>query len=188
MLAADEALANRIVEVAKRRGSTVYGTVNEILEQALRADDMGLILGDIIDTREKLEKAKSMGFTFTIEKLLYEVVAMAAEKDNGDLEKIWLETGRWYGQYFTDRGGDPLDSFREALELLALGNPVTRVEKMNGGKLSVSCVGEMFTDGFTKMQAQFIKGVVEAMGWNLVEEESKHASKGIIRFVFEEPR
>jgi len=188
MLAADEELANRIVEVAKRRGSTVYGTVNEILEQALRADGMGLILSDIIDTREKLEKAKSMGFTFTIEKLLYEVVEMAAEKDNGDLEKIWLETGRWYGQYFADKGGDPLDSFREAMELLALGNPVTRVEKMNGGRLSVSCVGEMFTDGFTKMQGQFIKGVVEAMGWNLVEEENKHTSKGIIRFTFEEPR
>jgi len=42
MLAADEDIANKIVEMAKRREWTVYQTLNEILEQALRVDGMGL--------------------------------------------------------------------------------------------------------------------------------------------------
>jgi len=185
MLAADEDIANQIVEIAKRRGSTVYGTVNEILGQALRADGMGLNLNYVIENREKIEKAKGMGFTFTIEKLLYEMVGLAHDKAGKKLGEIWLETGKWYGRYFADKGGDPIESFREAMELLSLGNPVTSIEKQNGGRLVVSCVGELYTDGFTEMHGLFIRGVLETFGWEHVETEN---SKGMIRLTFTGPR
>jgi len=185
MLAADEDIANKIVEIAKRRGSTVYGTVNEILQQALLVTEMGLNLNYAFENREKMEKAKRMGFTFTIEKLLYEVVGLAHDKAGKELGEIWLETGRWYGRYFTDKGGDPIESFREAMELLSLGNPVTSIEKQNGGRLVVSCVGEQYTDGFTEMQGLFIRGVMEIFGWEHVKTEN---GKGMIRLTFTGPR
>ena len=185
MLAADEDIANKIVEIAKRRGSTVYGMLNEILGQALRADEMGLNLNSVIENREKMEKAKGMGFTFTIEKLLYEVVGLAHDKAGKELGEIWLETGKWYGRYFADKGGDPIDSFREAMELLSLGNPVTSIEKQNGGRLVVSCVGELYTDGFTEMHGLFIRGVMETLGLEHVETEN---GKGMIRLTFTSPR
>jgi len=81
MMAADANLANKIVELAKRRESTVFRTVNDILEEALRVDQMGLSLSEVVDERETLEKAKKMGFTFTIEKLLYDVVDLAYSKN-----------------------------------------------------------------------------------------------------------
>jgi len=185
MLAADEDIANKIVEIAKRRGSTVYGTVNEILQQALHADEMGLNLNYVIENREKMEKAKRMGFTFTIEKLLYEVVGLAHDKAGKELGKIWLETGKWYGRYFADKGGDSIESFREAMELLSLGNPVTSIEKQNGGRLVVSCVGELYTNGFTEMHGLFIRGVLETFGWEHVKTEN---GKGMIRLTFTGPR
>jgi hypothetical protein len=185
MLAADEDIANKIVEIAKRRGSTVYGTVNEILQQALRADEMGLNLSHVIENREKMEKAKGMGFTFTIEKLLYEVVGLAHDKAKKELGEIWLETGKWYGRYFADKGDDPIESFTEAMQLLSLGNPVTSIEKQNGGRLVVSCVGEFYTDGFTEMHGLFIRGVLETFGWEHVETEN---GKGMIRLTFTGPR
>ncbi len=185
MLAADEEIANKIVEIAKRRGSTVYGTLNEILEQALRADGMGLNLNYVIENREKMEKAKGMGFTFAIEKLLYEVVELAHEKAGEELGEIWLETGKWYGRYFADKGDDPIESFREALELLCLGNPVTSIEKQDGGRLVVSCVGELYTEGFTEMYGLFIRGAMETFGWEHVETEN---GRGMIRLTFKGPR
>ena len=185
MLAADEDIANRIVEVAKRRGSTIYQTVNDILEQALRVDGMGLVLGDIIEERNKIEKAKNMGLTFAVEKLLYEVMDIAHEQVDERLDEIWLETGRWYGKYFSSKKGDPVRAFEEAMGLLTLGNPVFSLKRQNGGRLSVSCVGEQFTDGSTRMYALFIRGAFEAFGWKLVKEDN---SKGIIRLQFQEPR
>ncbi|MDP6048500.1 MAG: hypothetical protein QGG23_03545 [Candidatus Bathyarchaeota archaeon] len=185
MLAADEEIANKLVEIAKRRGSTVYSTLNEILEQVLRADGMGLSLNNIIENREKIEKAKTLGFTFTVEKLLYEVVGLAYEKARDELAEIWHETGRWYGRYFADKGGDPVPSFKSALELLSLGKPVTSIEKQNGGRIVISCVGEMYTDGFTEMHGLFIRGVMETFGWEHTETEN---SKGMIRLTFTSPR
>jgi len=185
MLAADEDIANRIVEVAKRRGSTVYQTVNDILEQALRVDSMGLVLNDVIDNREKLEKAKNMGLTFTIERLLYEIMDIAHEQVEEKLGDLWLETGRWYGKYFSSKNSDAVKAFEEAMGLLTLGNPVFSMERQNGGKLSVSCVGEQFTDGSTQMYGLFIQGAFETFGWELIKKEN---SKGIVRLQFQEPR
>ena len=185
MLAADEDIANRIVEVAKRRGSTVYQTVNDILEQALRVDSLGLALNDVIDTREKLEKAKNMGLTFTIETLLYGLMDIAHEQVEEKADALWLETGRWYGKYFSSKNSDALKAFEEAMGLLTLGNPVFSIDRLNGGKLLVSCVGEQFTDGSTKMYGLFIQGAFETFGWKLVKEDN---SKGIIRLQFQEPR
>jgi hypothetical protein len=185
MLAADEDIANKIVEVAKKRGSTAYQTVNDILEQALRVDGMGLALSEVIDTREKLEKAKNMGLTFTIEKLLYEIMDIAYEQVEKKADELWLETGRWYGKYFSSKNSDAVKAFEEAMELLTLGNPVFSVERQNGGKLSVSCVGEQFTDGSTQMYDLFIQGAFETFGWELVKRDN---SKGIVRLLFQEPR
>jgi hypothetical protein len=128
-----------------------------------------------------MDKALGMGLTFTVEKLLYEVVSLAHEKGAKELSEIWYETGKWYGRYFADKSGDPINHFKEAMELLSLGNPVTSVEKQNGGRLIVSCVGEQYTNGFTEMHGLFIKGVMEILGWEHIETEN---GKGMIRLTF----
>jgi hypothetical protein len=185
MLAADEDIANKIVEMAKRREWTVYQTLNEILEQALRVDGMGLYLADVVDEREMLEKAKKMGFTFTVESLLYDVVDMAYKKDKKRLSDMWLEVGRWYGKFFSSRSDDGVNAFAEAMNLLALGNSVFKIEKGRGSSVSVSCVSERFTPGFTEVYSLFMEGVFEALGMDLVNKEN---SDGIIRLRFQKPR
>lgn len=185
MLAADEDIANKIVEMAKRREWTVYQTVNEILEQALRADGMGLFLADVVDERETIEKAKRMGFTFTVENLLYDVVDMAYSKDKKRLSEMWLDMGRWYGKFFSSRADDGVDAFSEAMNLLTLGNSVFTIERGKGNSVSVSCVGERFTPGFTEVYSLFVEGVFEALDMDLVNKEN---SDGIIRLRFRKPR
>ena len=185
MLAADEDIANKIVEMAKRREWTVYQTVNEILEQALRADGMGFFLADVVDEREMIEKAKKMGFTFAVENLLYDVVDMAYTKDKKRLSEMWLEVGRWYGKFFSSRADDGVDAFTEAMGLLTLGNSVFKIEKGRGNSVSVSCVGEGFTPGFTEVYSLFMEGIFEALGMELVNKEN---SDGIIRLRFQKPR
>lgn len=185
MLAADEDIANRVVEMAKRRESTVYQTVNEILEQALRADDMGLFLADVVDEREMLEKAKRMGFTFAIENLLYDVVDMAYSRNKKQVADLWQDAGRWYGKYFSSKADDGIAAFGEAMGLLNLGNSVFTIERGKGDAVSVSCVGERFTPGFTEVYSLFMEGVFESFGMALVKKEN---SDGIIRLRFEKQR
>ena len=181
MLAADETLANRVVDIAKRREQTAYQTVNSILEQAIKADSMGLALEDIIDNREMIERAKSMGLTFTVERLLYQMVDIAHNSSKKKIEELWLETGRWYGKYFSTKKQDPIIAFKEAMGLLNLGDPVFTIENGKTKKLQISCVGERFSEGFTEVLSLYIEGVMESLGY---KRNGKNNSKGIIRLTF----
>jgi hypothetical protein len=181
MLAADAKLANKIVDVAKRRESTVYKTVNDILEQALRADQMGLSLGEIVDEREMLKKAQELGFTFSIEQLLYDVLDLTYSRNSKKLAEMWMETGRWYGQYFKNKSNNSLNAFVEAMGLLSLGNSVFNIEERRGGIFRVTCVGERFSQGFIEVYSLFIEGVFETFDMML---ENKENSEGIIRLRF----
>ena len=185
ILAADESIANKIVEMARRRELTVYQTVNDVLEQALRADEMGLSLIEVVDEREMVEKAKRMGFTFFMEGLLYDLVDLTYSNNYEQLSELCLETGRWYGKYFTGKADDGMNTFNEAMKLLTLGNSVFKIDNRRDGSVSVSCVGERFTPGYTEAFGLFIEGVLETIGMKLTEKEN---SDGIIRLRFEKPR
>ena len=185
MLAADESIANKIVEMAKRRELTVYQTVNDVLEQAVRADEMGLSLMEVVDEREMLEKARKMGLTFFIEGLLYDMVDLTYSNTHKQLSELCLETGRWYGKYFAGKADDGMKAFDEAMKLLTLGNSVYNIENRRDGSVLVSCVGERFTPGYTEALGLFIEGVLGSFGMRLREKEN---SDGIIRLRFEKPR
>ena len=98
MLAAEEEIANKIVELAKKRDLTVYQTVNDILTQVLRLEEMGLTLQEVVDERWMLERAQEIGLTFTAEHLLYRIVDTSYTHNPEDASKMWTEIGFWYGK------------------------------------------------------------------------------------------
>ena len=181
MLAADEEIANRVVEMAQKRGQTVFQTVNDILEQALRVDGMGLTLTDVVNERGMLEKAKQMGLTFTIENLLYDVVELAHSNAEKNLTDLWLETGKWYGKYFTQKSDNGLDAFRVAMDLLTIGNSVYYLELEKDGVVLISYVSERFNSGYIEVCSKFIEGVFDSFDMELLGKEN---SKGVIRMKF----
>lgn len=182
MLAADEELANRVVELAKRRGTTVFQTVNEILEQALRVEEAGLRLREIVEERGIIERARGLGFTFTVERLLYEVAELAYERSRGQASQMWLEMGRWYGKYLNSMGKENLRAFREAMELLAFGPPEYEVREGRGGQVSVSLIGERLTQGYLSLLSLFIEGIFENFGYKV---NKKEVSRGLLKMGFE---
>src|SRR5512145_2161031 len=115
MLAAEEDLAKRVAKLAEKKGLTVYQTVNDILEQALRAEGQGVNLKEALDRRGDMERARDMGLTFTVEHLYYQVVEAAYEEDKEKLLDIWRDMGFWYGKYFKGKGGDLVKELTDAL-------------------------------------------------------------------------
>jgi len=177
MLAAREDIANRIVELATRKDMTVYQTVNDILEQALRVEELGLTMSQVVDERWMLERAKETGFTFAIEHLQYLVVDAAFEENKKKISDIWGEMGTWYGKYFKSKFDDPLQAFRETLDLLTTGtSEYSYVNSEN--ELTISCIGERYTEGYTEVFSVFIENTLKVLGYKL---NNKEVSKGIIK-------
>jgi len=177
MLAAQEDIANRIVDLAKRKDMTVYQTVNDILEQALRVEELGMSLKQVVDERWMLERAQETGFTFTIEQLLYRVVDEAYESDKERYTEIWREMGHWYGKYYQAKHEDPMEAFREALELFTLGTSEYNLENSNRD-LTFSFIGEKLTAGYIELFSVFIEALLSVFGYKLKEKE---INRGIIK-------
>jgi hypothetical protein len=177
MLAAQEDIANRIVELAKRKDMTVYQTVNDILEQALRVEEFGMSLRQVIDERWMLERAQETGFTFTVEQLLYRIVDEAYESDKENYTEIWREMGHWYGKYYKAKHDEPLAAFKEALELFTLGTSEYNLENTNR-RLTFSFIGEKLTPGYIELFSVFIEELLSVFGFKLKEKE---INRGIIK-------
>jgi hypothetical protein len=177
MLAAEEDLANRVAQLAEKRGLTVYQTVNDILEQAIRAEDSGLSLKDAVDRRRDMDLAREMGLTFTVEHLYYQVVDLAYKQDKRKVMDLWQEMGLWYGKYFKGKGNDAIKSLTEALNYLTRGSQFT-MERGKGDELTVSCISERYSRGYTEAFAAFITSAFNVLGYKVLENE---AHQGIIR-------
>ena len=176
MLAAEEDLANKVTELAERRGLTVYQTVNDILEQALRAEEQGLNLKEAVDRRSDMERAKEMGLTFTVEHLYYQVVDSAYGKDKEKVRDLWRDMGFWYGKYFKGKSKDPIKELLDALGFLTYGSQFSMEAKSED--LIITCINERYTRGYTEVFATFIEAAFQVFGYSVVENES---SRGIIR-------
>ena len=178
MLAADEKLANKVAELASRRGLTVRQTVNDILEQALRVEEAGINLKEVVEERWMLEKAQEVGFTFVPEHLLYQVVDAAYSEGGKRLADMWREVGHWYGKYFSAKTDKPLEAFEEAMGLLTFGASGFSLERQKDDRLAVTCVSERFTEGFTEVFSLFVEGVLDVLGYEVSDRE---VSKGVMK-------
>jgi hypothetical protein len=177
MLAAQEDIANRIVELAKRKDMTVYQTVNDILEQALRVEELGMSLSQVVDERWMLEKAQETGFTFTIEQLFYRIVDETYGENSKKSVKTWKELGHWYGKYYQAKDDDPIEAFKEALELFTLGSSEYTLEVANR-ELSFSFLGEKLSVGYLELFSVFVEELFSVLGFKVKEKEIR---RGIIK-------
>ena len=177
MLAAQETIANRIVELAKRKDMTVYQTVNDILEQALRVEELGMSLSQVVDERWMLERAQETGFTFTIEQLLYRIVEEAYEENSEKSAKVWREMGHWYGKFYQAKHDEPIEAFKEALELFTLGSSEYTLENSNR-ELGFSLIGEKLSIGYLEQFSVFAEELFSVLGF---EVKNKEIKPGIIK-------
>lgn len=177
MLAAQEDIANRIVTLAQRKDMTVYQTVNDILEQALRVEELGMSLRQVVDERWMLEKAQETGFTFTIEQLLYRIVEEAYTENSEKSAKVWREMGHWYGKYYQAKHEEPVEAFKESLELFTLGTSEYTFENGNR-QISFSLIGEKLSSGYLELFSVFVEELLLVLGFKL---NGKDIKPGIIK-------
>ena len=180
VLAAQEDIANKIVELANRKDMTVYQTVNDILEQALKVEDIGLSLTQVVDERWMLERAQEIGFTFTIEQLLYQIVDAAYEEDPERFTGIFKEMGHWYGKYFQAKHDEPVGALRDSLELFTLGNTEYSLEQTSR-RLALSFIGERLSPGYTELFSVLMEEILLVLGYKM---NGKEIRKGILKMEF----
>jgi len=177
-LFAREDLANRLSIIAKNHGYTLYGLVNEILELAIQAEDLGIPLRKILEESWILKSAKKDGFILGLETLWYDMAEVAYEKAREESIKKWFEAGVWLAKrYVTAEMEKPFEAFKRSLEAYTWNVPeliIEEEEKM----VSIRMISPRFPESYAVLYSAFLEGALETFGYEI---SSKEASRGMIK-------
>jgi hypothetical protein len=175
MLAARLDLADKISVIAARRGK-LYDYVNDVLEQAIRAEDLGLTLRDVLDDRWMIKSMRDAGFTVVPEKIMYDLTESAYKRVGKEkMSGLWYETGQWYGRYYED-----LRKFETAVKRYFWDVSEFKISE-EGRDLVLTCLSSRFSATYTELFSKFLEGALDALGYGLTQGE---VSKGIVNLRF----
>jgi len=175
--AAREDLLDRMNKVAKENDFSLYGFVNEVFKETLRANELGVNLRTLIDSRELLKDARANGYTLGLESLWYEMSEIAYDKAKKKALQTWFDAGVWLAKrYVTGDTEDPFEVFKNDLKDFTWNVPELEVNKKED-KLSVRIVSPRFPESYTFLFTAFLEGALETFGYKI---DGKEVSRGII--------
>jgi len=175
--AAREDLLDRMNKVAKENDFSLYGFVNEVFKETLRANELGANLRTLIDSRQLLKDARENGYTLGLESLWYEMSEIAYDKAKKKALQIWFDAGVWLAKrYVTGDTEDPFEAFTNDLKDFTWNVPELEVNKKED-KLSVRIVSPRFSESYTFLFTAFLEGALETFGCKI---DGKEVSRGII--------
>ena len=166
-LFAREDLVNRLSVIAKQHGYTLYNLVNEILELAIRAEDVGINLRRIFEESWILKTAKKDGFILGLETLWYDMAEIAYSKAKRKAAKKWFEAGVWLAKrYITAGVEEPFEAFKRSLKAYTWNIPELTIEK-DGGSVMVRVMSPRFPESYMILYSSFLEGALKTFGYKI---------------------
>lgn len=173
-LATKENLADRINEMAKESGRTVFSVVNEALEAFIRTNEWGKDLSTIMDDAKILEIAKNSGMVMVPESLHERF--MESTPMDAKIKECWRSSGVVFGKYLDVNGIKDFKKIERILKEVIGGNPDISISDER-----LVCISPRLGGGRTESMAVFLEGIISSMGLKV---NSKEVSKGIIVIKF----
>jgi hypothetical protein len=183
MLAAKEDLVNQVIEVASRRGLTLFGVANEALEQIVKLDKSELRLTDAVREYEVLKAARDAGFVLVPEGLLYDAMDKAHREGKTWMMKKWVESGEWCGKYYSVKdSADRLQRLEGDLRGFFWNAKDFELSQKGENEVLVRCASSRFPESYTAFLGAFIEGMLNALGYQCVQRD---LAKGFLELKFE---
>jgi len=181
MLAAREDLVDQVSGIANRKGFTLFGMINDMLELVVRAEGMGLSLREVINGYEVVKAAREAGFVLGLESLWYDVVEEAFRKDRDRMMKRWFEAGGWCAKRYLVKGfEDPPAAFNRDMGTFVWNATEFSIAE-NENEISVRCISPRFPYSYTILFSAFLEGAFNMFGYKCVR---KDVARGVIQLRF----
>jgi hypothetical protein len=164
-------LLQKIMEISNRKGKSFYGFVNEIFEQAIKAEESNTSLAEVVEFYDLMESMKKAGATVTRRDVFNYAQQRLYAKEKDTLIEKWYHSGVWYGRYLDTKFNDAVDSFKKILSTCFW--EITEVELISkeDGSVSLRILVPTHSHENTELLSKFIQGVMNALSYRLVKEE-----------------
>jgi hypothetical protein len=175
-----EDLIEELMKVSRNKGESIGKFIEDSLRQALKVSEMGYDSKQLANFFEVMQAQRILGGAFVPLEVLNYLTSKAYSDEREQLEAKWYEGGRWHGKYLKEKFEDPVQAFKNFLEVSRWD--LSEVEVKNDkGKVKVRCVSTVLTAEGTALLAKFIEGAMHGMGY---ETEKIDYVKGMIALEF----
>jgi len=181
-LAAKEELVGKLALIATARSKTLYGLTNDIIEQVMRANDMGEELPEIISNYRIIKMARQSRSVLIPERIWYLILEKVFEKNDDSFKEIFYDSGLWYGKYFSTVLTDihSVEGIKSALQTI-FWNASNLEVAQNGDKIILRCIEPNYTDSHTYFLSTMLEGIMHSLGYLTGE---KNIFRGLIMLTF----
>ncbi|MDH5806257.1 MAG: hypothetical protein QXW62_00885 [Candidatus Methanomethylicaceae archaeon] len=169
-LTAKADLVEKINEIAKKEGRTIFSIVNEALEAFLIAYEKNTTLFNIIEELKIIETAKNAGMIFVPENFHEYLISYISLDRN--ICKSWRESGYVFGKHLEANNIKEPKHIERAIKYV-IGENSEIIFSEN----KIVCICPKMGERRTEEIAEFLEGLVESYGFIVV---TKEVSKGII--------
>jgi len=175
-----EDLLREVMEVARSEGKSLGAFVEESLELALSAKEMGYSLKEASKLLGVIHANKILGGAFVPLDVFNHLVRAAYKAGRGKLKERWYESGMLHGKYLKERFENPIEAFKAFLE--AARWDLSEVEvKEDGDSVKLRCFSTVLTKEGTETLLRYVEGALHSMGYKTIK--SDHI-KGMIILEF----
>lgn len=180
-LSLPEELVERLQRAASRKGLSLTAYSEENLEEALRAEDNGVPLGEAVESYRILRVQLAAGAIQVPRQSFDKVVKTLYSADKEAALSDWAEAGRWYGEYLRTLFGEgAIEVLGGALKISwNLDEVEMRHDEM---KAELRFASFALSEEVTELLVSYISGVMASLGYERGEEEF---IRGLAKLSFE---
>jgi len=164
-------LLRKAIEISNRRGKSFYGFVNEVFEQAIRAEEMDSTLTEIVEKYRFIETLRKAGAVMVTLDLLNYCLDQLLETRSKDLLERWYESGVWYGKYLSAKFENPLEALSKTLNMYFWEISEIRFSSNSDGTATIKIIAPNQSHEHTELLAKFVEGVVNSLNYKISKRE-----------------
>ena len=171
MLAARDDLVDKVGRIAANKGFTLFGMVNNLLELAVQAEDLGISLDEAMDKSALVKAVREVSYTLLLESLLYDTVEIAYQNNAEKTLQTWFDAGVWVAKrYISRREKDPLLACTRDLKVFGWNISEVNFER-SGNRAYIRILSPRFTEAYTALLSRYLEGMLGTLGYIITYKE-----------------
>jgi len=175
-----EDLIDDIIKASRNKGESIGKFVDDAIRQALKMSEVGYDSKRLADFFLVMQAQRILGGAFVPLEVLTYLTSRAYGDAKEELQMKWYEGGTWHGKYLKEKFEDPVQAFKNFLEVSRWDLSEVDVKRDND-KVKLRCVSTVLTAEGTELLTKFIEGVMHGIGYKT---EKSDSVKGMIALEF----
>ena len=186
-VAVDKVLAEKLSDIAKREGKTIFSLINELIKAAIDSAEMKESFMEILENHKNFNLTKDVGFTLIPLKLENFSLSIVFQ-DKITKEKLlnqWRNWGSWLGNYIKARFPDEeFTNIKKISDTIFMSGETFEMDPPNDEKsvneVTIRIYGNVLGEERTQCLASAFEGIFEEFGFKTT---LRDVSRGICRLV-----